>query len=145
MHNRWTSAVNRALTARPSPPRFHLLLNLGHPLHLNVELLIHVIEMGHHHVEDAVLVEWSSQSLRSLADWCACFPRLPIGPVGPRAPLGPRLPRSPFDPRGPRRDAIATLNPAANAVPVRQLVTAFGLRVPSRGEIAYAAAATHNP
>ena len=52
----------------------HLMLDLRYALHLNVQLHIDVIEVGHHHVEDVILMERSSKPLWSLA---ASLPEFP--------------------------------------------------------------------
>jgi hypothetical protein len=61
----------RVLTRRSLPSTGHeqvdLLLNLCHPLHLDVQLSVDVVEVRHHHVEDVVLVKWSGQTLRAFA------------------------------------------------------------------------------
>jgi hypothetical protein len=91
-----------------------LLLNLRHTFHLDVELGIDVVEMGHHHVEHVIFVQRTREAFRpsgaSLADLSAAPngsrpPARPLRPPGagvPALPCGPIAPRDPLGPSGPR-------------------------------------------
>ena len=88
--------------ARRGNQKIHLLLNLGHALHLNVQLHVHVVEVRHDHVEHVVFVQRASHTLRPFVARRSHLSPSTSRPVIPRAPFGPRRPGSPFGPDRPR-------------------------------------------
>jgi hypothetical protein len=53
----WSTGSGSLEASHLSDQEIDRSLNLGHPFHLNVQLLIHIVEMGHHHVDNVILVK----------------------------------------------------------------------------------------
>ena len=99
--------------------RIDLLLQLRHPFHLNVQLLVHVVEMGHHHIEHICLYGAAPSAPLVLDDPVSRSCR--VGRSGRSAPLGLAV-----------RAALAVQDGVRGHSVVRTAVVAQGVVSPRR-------------